>query len=203
MRRELPHPGLALDAFEIRDGYRYQVSSPPTRPAGSWRSSEARYRAHARVEDRIRTGKDTGIGYLPSRHNHINQVWLELALIAADLLALSQSMLLTDQPVLHRAEPTTPRYRLLHVTDRITVVNARCSCAWPNTGPGRSPWPKRSLACGRSRFLPDSQYHRHAPLIRRSRRHRTRAGSRRCAHPRRPTFKIVREGSIALLNGRG
>jgi len=202
VRRELPHPGLALDAFEIRDGYRYQVFTT-NMPSGQLAFLRSPVPGARPVEDRIRTGKDTGIGYLPSRHNHINQVWLELALIAADLLALSQSMLLTDQPVLHRAEPTTPRYRLLHVTDRITVVNARCSCAWPNTGPGRSPWPKRSLACGRSRFLPDSQYHRHAPLIRRSRRHRTRAGSRRCAHPRRPTFKIVREGSIALLNGRG
>jgi len=38
---------------------------------------------HTRGEDRIRTGKDTGIGYLPSRYSHINQVWLELALIAA------------------------------------------------------------------------------------------------------------------------
>ncbi len=62
----------------------------------------------------------TRLGHLPSRHQNINEVWVELALITADLLALAQSMLLTDQPELHRAEPKTLRYRLLHVAARIT-----------------------------------------------------------------------------------
>jgi len=39
-----------------------------------------------------------GLGHLPSRHQNINKVWTELALIAADLLALAQSMLLTTSP---------------------------------------------------------------------------------------------------------
>ena len=93
-----------------------------------------------RVEDRIRTGKDTGIGHLPSRHTHINEVSVELALIAANLLAanllaLAQSMLLTDEPDLHRAEPKTPRYRLLHMGARITrgqrKVFLRLAEHWP------------------------------------------------------------------------
>jgi len=134
VRRELPHPGATLDAFEIRDGYRYQAFTTNT-SRGQLAFLEARHGAHARVEDRIRTGKDTGIGHLPSRHNHINQVWVELALIAADLLALSQSMLLTDQPELHRAEPKTLRYRLLHVAARITrgqrKVFLRLAEHWP------------------------------------------------------------------------
>ena len=96
---------------------------------------EARHRAHARVEDRIRTGKDTGLGHLPSRHQNINEVWVELALIAADLLALAQSMLLTCEPELHRAEPKTLRYRLLHVAARITrgqrKVFLRLAEHWP------------------------------------------------------------------------
>ena len=62
----------------------------------------------------------SGIGHLPSRHAHVNEVWLELALIAADLLALAQSMLLTDEPDRYRAEPRTLRYRLLHMVARIT-----------------------------------------------------------------------------------
>jgi len=93
VRRELPHPGATLDAFEIRDGYRYQAF-PTNTPRGQLAFLEARHRAHARVEDRIRTGKDTGLGHLPSRQQNINEVWTELALIAADLLALAQSMLL-------------------------------------------------------------------------------------------------------------
>ena len=134
VRRELPHPGATLDAFEIRDGYRYQAFTTNTR-RGQLAFLEARHRAHARVEDRIRTGKDTGLDHLPSRHQNINEVWVELALIAADLLALSQSMLLTDEPDLHRAEPKTLRYRLLHTAARITrgqrKVFLRLAEHWP------------------------------------------------------------------------
>jgi len=134
VRRELPHPGATLDAFEIRDGYRYQAFTTNTR-SGQLAFLEARHRAHARVEDRIRTGKDTGLGHLPSRHQNINEVWTELAMIAADLLALTQSMLLTTEPELHRAEPKTLRYRLLHVAARITRgqrrVFLRLAEHWP------------------------------------------------------------------------
>ena len=134
VRRELPHPGATLDAFEVRDGYRYQAFITNT-PRGQLAFLEARHRAHARVEDRIRTGKDTGLGHLPSRHQNINEVWVELALIAADLLALTQSMLLTTEPELHRAEPKTLRYRLLHTAARITrgqrKVFLRLAEHWP------------------------------------------------------------------------
>ncbi len=58
VRRELPHPGATLDAFEIRDGYRYQAFTTNTR-TGQLALLEARHRAHARAEDRVRTGKDT------------------------------------------------------------------------------------------------------------------------------------------------
>ncbi len=64
VRRELPHLGATLDAFEIRDGHRYQAFAINT-PSGQLAFLEARHRAHARVEDRIRTGKDTGIGTCP------------------------------------------------------------------------------------------------------------------------------------------
>ena len=136
VRRELPHPGATLDAFEIRDGYRYQAFTTNT-ARGQLAFLEARHRAHARVEDRIRTGKDTGLGHLPSRHQNINAVWTELALIAADLLALSQSMLLVEERDLHRAEPKTLRYRLLHTAARITRgqrrVFLRLAEHWPWT----------------------------------------------------------------------
>ena len=134
VRRELPHPGATLDAFEIRDGYRYQAFITNT-ARGQLAFLEARHRAHARVEDRIRTGKDTGIGHLPSRHAHVNEVWVELALMAADLLALAQSMLLTNDPDLAKAEPKALRYRLLHVAARITKgqrkVFLRLAEHWP------------------------------------------------------------------------
>ena len=134
LRRERPHPGAQLDALEESDGYRYQATITNTRH-GQVAFLDARHRAHARVEDRIRTGKDTGLGHLPSRHEKINAVWVELALIAADLLALTQTMLLTEEPDLHRAEPKTLRYRLLHVAARIThgqrKVFLRLAEHWP------------------------------------------------------------------------
>lgn len=136
VRRELPHPGATLDAFEVRDGFRYQAFTTNTR-RGQIAFLEARHRAHARVEDRIRTGKDTGLGHLPSRHERINAVWVELALIAADLLAFAQTMLLTDEADLRRAEPKTLRYRLLHTAARITrgqrKVFLRLAQHWPWT----------------------------------------------------------------------
>jgi hypothetical protein len=54
-----------------RDGYRYTGLATDTR-AGQHAWLDARHRAHARVEDRIRTGRDTGLGRLPSRAFAIN-----------------------------------------------------------------------------------------------------------------------------------
>lgn len=55
VRRERPHPGAQLDAFEERDGWRYQTFATNT-PTGQLQFLEVRHRAHARVEDRIRCG---------------------------------------------------------------------------------------------------------------------------------------------------
>jgi hypothetical protein len=133
VRRERPHPGAQLDAFEERDGYRYQAVCTNT-PSGSIQFLEARHRAHARVEDRIRCGKDTGIGRFPSRVQAINAAWLETSLIAMDLLAWAQTMLL-DDPELARAEPKKLRYRLLHTAARITHgqrrIYLRLAKNWP------------------------------------------------------------------------
>ena len=95
---------------------------------------EARHRAHARVEDRIRTGKDTGYGRFPSRHFAINAVWLELALAAADLIAWTQTLLLHGELAL--AEPKKLRYRLLHVAARVTRGQRRTRIRLPE----RWPW---------------------------------------------------------------
>ncbi len=117
VRRERPHPGAQLDAFEEADGYRYQAVCTDT-ARGTIQFLEARHRAHARVEDRIRTGKDTGIGRYPSRELAINAAWQETALTAIDLLAWTQTILLHGE--LAKAEPKKLRYRLLHTAARIT-----------------------------------------------------------------------------------
>ncbi|MEV7629214.1 IS1380 family transposase, partial [Actinoplanes sp. NPDC089786] len=86
-RRERPHPGAQLSLFDTINGMRHQVFATDTPVGGgSIQFLEVRHRCHARVEDRIRTGKSTGFGRFPSRKFHINQAWLELALTGIDLL---------------------------------------------------------------------------------------------------------------------
>jgi hypothetical protein len=119
VRRERPHPGAQLDLFEHTTGWRYTAFATTTR-VGQLAWLDARHRAHARVEDRIRCAKDTGLGRFPSRDYGINAAWLTAVMIAADLLAFTQSIVLHDIPELAKAEPKTLRYRLLHVAARIT-----------------------------------------------------------------------------------
>ncbi len=135
VRRERPHPGAQLDLFDTIEGWRHQVIAcdTPVAGGGSLQYLETRHRAHARVEDRIRTGKDTGFGRFPSRQFNINQVWLELALTATDLIAWTQMLLLDGD--LAKAEPKKLRYRLLHTAARIVRTGRRTllrlNAAWP------------------------------------------------------------------------
>ncbi len=134
VRRERPHPGAQLSLFDTIEGMRHQVMATDTPPGnGSLQFLEARHRAHARVEDRIRTGKDTGFGRFPSRVFAINQAWLELALVGIDLLAWTQTLLLDGELAL--AEPKKLRYRLLHVAARLTrsarQTRLRIAETWP------------------------------------------------------------------------
>ena len=132
VRRERPHPGAQISVFEAHDGWRYQCLATDT-PQGQLAFLEARHRAHDRVEDNIRTAKQTGLGRFPSREFAINAVWLQLALTAADLIAWTQTILL--DAALAKAEPKLLRYRLLHTAARIvrrgrrTVI--KIAAGWP------------------------------------------------------------------------
>jgi hypothetical protein len=137
-RRERPHPGAQLSLFETEDGWRYSlwITNLPATLRG-WRSQpayiDAAHRVHARVEDRIRTGKNCGIGHFPSQSLAINAAWLTASLIAATLLAWLAHLALDGD--LARAEPKTLRYKILHTAARLTRGGRRrrlkIAAAWP------------------------------------------------------------------------
>jgi Transposase DDE domain group 1 len=132
-RRERPHPGAQL-SFTDQGGHRFQVLL--TNQAGAPVALEARHRARARVEDAIRAAKDTGLRNLPFRDFAANAAWLELVLIAQDLLGWAQALLLVGD--LARCKPKRLRYRLLHVAGRITRsgrrVRLHLPADWPWAG---------------------------------------------------------------------
>ncbi len=135
VRRERPHPGAQLSLFEERDGWRYQAFVTNT-TLGQLAFLEARHRAHARVEDRIRHAKDAGLGRFPSREFAINQVWLMLTQVAADLVAWTRLLALTgDAEVLAVCEPKALRYRFLHVPAQLTSSARRRRLRIPESWP--------------------------------------------------------------------
>jgi Transposase DDE domain group 1 len=115
VRREIPHPGAQL-SFTDHDGHRFQAILTD-QPDADIAYLEARHRGHARVEDRIKAGKDTGMDKLPFRDYAMNAVWLELSLIAQDLLAWTKNLCLDGE--LARSEPKRLRHRMLHIAGRL------------------------------------------------------------------------------------
>jgi DDE family transposase len=91
------------------------------------------HRQHAVVEDRIREGKDTGMRNLPFPDMARNQVWLELVLIAQDLIAWTQALALEGE--LSRCEVKRLRYRLIHQAGRLVrgarQTRLRLERSWP------------------------------------------------------------------------
>jgi hypothetical protein len=132
VRREHPHPGAPLTLFEHHDGWRYQAFVTNT-TVGQLALLEARHRAHARVEDRIRHAKDTGLARLPSREYAINTAWLTCVTLAADLTAWLRLLALPD--TLRSCEPKALRYRLLHVPARLTRGGRQRRLRIPRTWP--------------------------------------------------------------------
>ena len=121
IRRERPHPGAQL-RFTDASGHRFTAFLTDTR-GGQIAGLEVRHRSHARVEDRIRTGKATGLRNLPCRGYQQNQTWLELSLAAADLLTWAQALCFSG--TLARCEPAAFRYRIAHIAGRLVRTGRR------------------------------------------------------------------------------
>jgi hypothetical protein len=130
-RRERPHPGAQL-TFTDADGWHFQVVITD-QPDPNIAQLELRHRQHARVEDRIRGAKATGARTLPFDRWRRNAVWLQLVLLAPDLVGWAQALLLDR--ALAVAEPKTLRYRLWHVAGGISRharrLRLRLQRTWP------------------------------------------------------------------------
>jgi hypothetical protein len=121
VRRERPHPGAQL-SFTDHDGYRFQAILTD-QTGEDIAVLECRHRQHAHVEDRIRDDKDTGLAKFPFKEFKHNEVWLEIVLLAHDLIVWTQALVLTGE--LAKAEPKRIRYRLFHLAGRLAFHGRR------------------------------------------------------------------------------
>jgi Transposase DDE domain group 1 len=130
VRRERPHPGAQL-SFTDHDGHRFLATL--TDLDGDAVELERLHRARAGAEDRVRAAKQTGLDNLPFHGFDLNQVWLEISLIAQDLIAWTQQLALDGE--LANCEPKTLRYRLLHTAARLAFharrATLRLQATWP------------------------------------------------------------------------
>jgi Transposase DDE domain group 1 len=146
VRRERPHPGAQL-SFCDHDGHRFLATL--TDLEGDVVELERLHRARANAEDRVRAAKQTGLENLPFRDFDHNAVWLELSLIAQDVIVWTQLLALDGELV--RCEPKALRYRLLHVAGRLAFHARRATLRLQRDWP----WaPELAAAFGRLAALP-------------------------------------------------
>ena len=122
VRAEQPHPGAQLRFTDV-DGHRitaFITDIPERWIPGQAAGLELHHRRHARVEDRIRQAKASGLRNLPCRGFAENIAWLETLLAATDLVCWAKVLGFRGTPVLARAEIATFRNLVLHVGARIT-----------------------------------------------------------------------------------
>jgi len=146
VRREEPHPGAQLSPARPRgmappgphhrsaDADISYLEGPPPGPFPQSRTH-------------IRNAKDTGLRNLPFAGSACSGAWVELVLMAQDLLALTKGLVLGGE--LATAEPRRLRYMIL--AGRTTVAPARSPCTSSTTGAGRPSWPPPSPAFRHSR----------------------------------------------------
>jgi hypothetical protein len=121
VRREDPHPGAQLTFTDV-DGHRFQAFVTDLADSDI-AYLEALYRGRGRAERRICDAKDTGLANFPSHSFAINQAWLTLVLVAQDLLAWAQLLVLDGD--LATAEPKRLRYCLWHTAGILATSGRR------------------------------------------------------------------------------
>jgi hypothetical protein len=130
-RRERPHPGAQLSFSDV-NGHRFQcfITDQPDEDIAAL---EVCHRQHAEVEDRVKTLKATGAERLPFHSFAANAAWLELALLAHDVMVWTQGLTLAGEHAI--CEPKRLRYRILHVAGQLTRHARRTTLHLPADWP--------------------------------------------------------------------
>jgi len=140
VRKERPHPGAQL-RFEDVDGMRITAFATNT-VRGQLPDLELRHRRRARVEDRIRVAKDTGLTNLPLASFDANRIWCAVVALATEITAWMQMLAFTDTDpgtqadTARRWEPKKLRYRIFTIAATLARTGRRVHLHLS----GRSPW---------------------------------------------------------------
>lgn len=131
VRREPLHPGAQQTLDDI-DGHRFTALLTDLADHDIV-ALDAAHRARARVEDRIKDAKDSGLANLPCGDFARNRVWAALVMVALAVVCWVQTLLLDGD--LAVARPPTLRYRLWHTAARVARhgrrIFVRLDAAWP------------------------------------------------------------------------
>ena len=133
VRKERPHPGAQL-RFEDVDGMRITAFATNT-VRGQLPDLELRHRRRARVEDRIRIAKDTGLVNLPLHSFDANKIWCAVVALAADITAWMGMLAFTGHQA-RRWEPKKLRYRIFTIGATLARTGRRVRLHLST----RSPW---------------------------------------------------------------
>ncbi|GAA1495326.1 IS1380 family transposase [Paeniglutamicibacter kerguelensis] len=133
LRAEPLHPGAKASLFDV-DGHRV-TAFLTNAPRYNVAFLDARHRARARCENRIKTLKNAGLGKLPFKAFAANQLWANLAVLALNLVSWMQVAIL---PAGHAAgvwDLKRWRYRLFSIAGKLTSSARRRRLLVPEAAP--------------------------------------------------------------------
>ena len=116
------HPGAKASLFDV-DGHRV-TAFLTNAPRFNVAFLDARHRARARCENRIKTLKNAGLGKLPFHAIGANQLWANLAVLAVNLVSWMQLAVLPASHVAGVWDLKRWRYRLFSIAGKL-ISSAR------------------------------------------------------------------------------
>jgi hypothetical protein len=150
VRRERPHPGAQFEVFDAH-GFRH-TAFITDQDRDDIAALELRHRHRAKVEDEIRTGKQTGMAKMPFAAFEHNQAWLEGLAARPGDPALEHPALPGRGAVARRAQADSPAPSARRRADR-ALGQAHRAGAGALLALGRGLWSRPSPDCGRCRSL--------------------------------------------------